>query len=234
MDLSDELLATVRADFDKQFRNDTLIRELATKIQTGSGTYADASSYAERVGDLLAKAFQDNLSADMLPDRKMIKEMAEKIIKKPLQDNHQIITEATRQAQESLNESAGLGLSAEIPAFNEDRAEGIIDKVCEYDDFDLAKWLLDEPVVNFSMNIVDESVKENADFQYEAGLSPKIIRTAERKCCDWCSARVGEFPYAPDMSREVFRRHRFCRCLVMYNPADGKNRMQNAHTKKWN
>lgn len=35
------------------------------------------------------------------------------------------------------------------------------------------------------------------------------------------------------MPEDVFRRHERCRCLVTYDPADGSNRRQNVHTKKW-
>lgn len=31
----------------------------------------------------------------------------------------------------------------------------------------------------------------------------------------------------------MFRRHERCRCVVLYDPADGSNRIQNSHTKKW-
>ena len=32
---------------------------------------------------------------------------------------------------------------------------------------------------------------------------------------------------------DVFRRHKNCHCLILYNPGDGSKRRQNAHTKRW-
>ncbi len=42
----------------------------------------------------------------------------------------------------------------------------MVEKITEYDNFEDAKWLLDEPVVNFIQSIVDDVVKENVEFQY--------------------------------------------------------------------
>ncbi|MBO4861480.1 MAG: hypothetical protein J5535_01100, partial [Firmicutes bacterium] len=70
----------------------------------------------------------------------------------------------------------------------------------------------------------------NADFHYKTGLSPKIVRTAEAKCCDWCASLEGEYDY-PLEDTEVYRRHDNCRCIVEYKPGDG--RKQDVHTKQW-
>ena len=50
--------------------------------------------------------------------------------------------------------------------------------------------MLKEPLVNFGQSIVDEAVRSNADFQYKAGLSPKIVRTSTGNCCEWCDKPV--------------------------------------------
>lgn len=92
------------------------------------------------------------------------------------------------------------------------------------------KWVLGESVINFSQTIVDDTIKTNAEFHYKAGLSPKIIRTSDGNCCDWCDSVVGVYKY-PDVPKDVYRRHKHCQCEVNYYPGDGK--YQNAHTKKW-
>lgn len=99
--------------------------------------------------------------------------------------------------------------------------------------FDNVSWLLDAVVSTFCMSIVDDSVKANADFQYNAGMSPKIIRTTDGKCCEWCNKLAGVYDYekVKNTGNEVFRRHRNCGCVVAYDPGDG--RIQNAHTKEW-
>ena len=93
--------------------------------------------------------------------------------------------------------------------------------------------MIGEPIINFAQAIVDDTVRVNADFQYKAGLSPKIIRTSTRKCCKWCDKLTGVYEYeeVSDNGNDVFRRHKYCKCLVEYAPGDGTK--QNVHTKRW-
>lgn len=123
-----------------------------------------------------------------------------------------------------------ISLKAIKPEINQDRIDGIVNKISEYDDFKEGKWLLEEPIKNFAQSIVDDTIKTNADFQYKSGLTPKIVRKEVGSCCDWCKEVVGVYEY-PDVPKDVYRRHRFCRCTVDYLPGDG--RKQDVHTKKW-
>ena len=77
-----------------------------------------------------------------------------------------------------------------------------------------------------------DALKENAEFQYGAGLSPVIRRTANGGCCDWCAKLAGTYPYADvrDIGNDVYRRHRSCRCCIVYDPGEGK--VQDVHTKQ--
>ena len=72
--------------------------------------------------------------------------------------------------------------------------------------------------------------KNYVNFQGRSGLTPKIIRKAERKCCDWCAQLAGEYDY-PDIPDDVYRRHERCQCTVEYDPGEG--RRQNVHTRQW-
>lgn len=101
--------------------------------------------------------------------------------------------------------------------------------------FDNVAWLLDEVITNFCMSIVDDSVKNNADFHYKTGLRPKIIRITDGRCCEWCSKLAGSYDYEKvrNAGNDVFRRHRNCGCIVAYDPDDGTKRIQNAHNKQW-
>ena len=65
---------------------------------------------------------------------------------------------------------------------------------------------------------------------HKLGLKPKIVRRESGDCCEWCKQVEGVYEY-PNVPRDVYRRHRYCRCTVEYSPGDGK--IQNVHTKKW-
>lgn len=147
-----------------------------------------------------------------------------------LEDDHTMISKATQEVQQVLNETAGIGIKAQSAPLDQDRVEGILNRVCAADQYDEVAWVLDEPVKTFSRSVVDDTLKANVDFQGRAGLAPKIIRRAENHCCEWCNKLEGVYTY-PDVPKDIYRRHERCRCIVEYDPGSGKR--QNVHTKGW-
>ena len=146
-------------------------------------------------------------------------------------NNYNIITNATDAIQKALNDNANIGIKPITPALNQDRIDGIINRVSSEPVYDDVAWILDEPVVNFSQSIVDDSIKCNSEFQGKSGMSPKIIRKLAGRCCEWCSRLAGTYVY-PDVPKDVYRRHENCRCTVDYTPEKGR-KSQNVWTKKW-
>lgn len=146
-------------------------------------------------------------------------------------NNYDLITEVTKQVQQSLNEASGIGMKTITPELNQDRIDGIINRVSDADDFDSISWLLNEAIVNFSQSIVDDSIRENAEFQSKAGLQPVIIRKTSGSCCAWCAALAGRYRYPDEVPHDVYRRHQRCRCTVDYDLGSGK--IQNVHSKQW-
>lgn len=196
-----------------------------------SGTdYAAAEDYAEKVGASLAEAFRRNLTADTLPDGKLYWNIADRVVRPMLEQDHDLIADAAATAQQKLNELAGLNLKAQRAVLNESRVDGILQKAAAAENFEDAAWVLDEPVRTFSRMTVDDTLKANVDFQGKTGRSPRVIRTAESGCCKWCSAQAGTYTY-PDVPRDVYRRHERCRCRVEYDPGSG--RRQNVWDKQW-
>ena len=82
-------------------------------------------------------------------------------------------------------------------------------------------------------SIVDDTIKTNADLHYQVGLSPKIERISTGKCCAWCDKLAGIYNYedVKNTGNDVFRRHRGCNCLIIYDPKNGSKRV-NVHTHK--
>lgn len=144
-------------------------------------------------------------------------------------NNHDLVADYCEAVQTELNKAAGIGIKAIRPELDQDKIDGIINRLSEEETFEKISWILEEAVVNFAENIVDSAVSENAKFQHKAGLKPKIIRKEVGNCCDWCKQVAGSYEY-PDVPEDVYRRHRYCRCTVEYDPGDGKR--INAHTKK--
>ena len=232
-DIAPKLLKKIQDDFKNKFDNSKIIRELYRKVEQGNATYKEANEFAIEVGELLSGSFKKNLSSSVLPDGRMYYNIADRIIRDTLGNNYELVADISAKIQEILNKKAGIGIKAIKPKINEDKVRGIVDIVSGKEKYDDIAYMLGEPVVNFSQSVVNDAVRENADFQYKAGLSPKIIRTSTGKCCEWCDKLAGIYDYeaVSDTGNNVFRRHKYCRCLVEYAPGDGKR--QNVHTKQW-
>lgn len=229
IDIVPELLAHIQQDFNQAYKNDTKIQQLANKISSGKADYADAQEFAQRTGELMAAALQKNITADKLPNGQMYYNIADRILGTMLKTDYGIVAKKAAEVQQHLNENAGLGLKAQTADYDEENAKSIIDKVSASEDFNKVSYMLKAPVETFSMKVVDDTIKKNADFHYKAGLKPRIVRSAETKCCDWCASLDGTYEY-PGVPKEVFARHNNCRCTVNYDPRDGK--VQNVWNKK--
>lgn len=233
-DIAPELLRKIQEAFRRDIETSVRIKNVLDKLKAGTATYEDAQVYAGKIGQALTRAFKHNLSAELLPDGRMYYNIAERVLAPMLEESYSRVAATTERIQQSLNKNAGIGLKARRAALNEDRVKGIVDKVSNAESFEDVQWVLDAPVENFCRNVVDETLKANAEFHGKSGLNPRIIRKAESRCCKWCSQLEGEYLYDEGtMPEDIFRRHERCRCLVTYDPADGSNRRQNVHTKKW-
>ena len=218
----EEILAGFQADANRR------IAEIQKKIKEGSGSYADALSLASRSGRAAGKAIGNALIENAI-DGAADPDLTAQLVPTVLRENYKTVTSATEQVQTSLNEKAGIHLKAQVPEFNQDRSDGLVKEILGKADIQAFAPTLTQQVENASMGIVDDSVRQNADFHYRSGLSPKIVRTSEWKCCEWCSRLAGTYDYP--CKNEVYRRHDNCRCVVEYDPGTGK--IQNAHTKRW-
>ena len=229
-DIVPGLLEAIQADFQKSMKGNKAIERIMKLIEAGTATYKEANDYATWTGQLLSAALKKNITPGSLPDGRMYFNIADRILGETLKENHELITTATNAIQTSLNKSAGISIKAVDPELNQDRVAGLVDKISGEADFEKVKWLLDEPIVNFSEAIVDESIRKNADLHAAAGLNPVLHRIASPDCCEWCTDIAGRCEYedAPD---DIYRRHERCRCTVDYDPGEGKK--QNVWSKEW-
>lgn len=229
-DITPALLEKLQKRFSEKISVNPKIRALDKKIRAGQATYADAEDYAYLIGAALSEVFRGNLSSAVLPDGRLYFNIAERILSSMLGENHRLVSEATEIVQNFLNKSAALGLKPQLVPVNQNRIIGLVNKVANAERFDDVAWVLDEPVKNFTMSVVDDILKANVEFQGKAGLSPVIVRTATWKCCEWCAKMAGVYSY-PVENNDVYRRHERCRCRVEFDPKTG--RRQNVHSKTW-
>lgn len=254
-DVVPELLTKVEKEFNKRHKDSKALKALNAKLKDGTATYHDANLYAIEVGEMLKDAYK-KITGDDLPDGRMYYNIAERVIGTTIEEKFNLVTEMAEKVQKALNKGAGIGLKALKPDIDPNRVQGILNRLAEAESFDNIAWILGEPVVEFMLNAVDESIRLNADFQAKSGLRPIIVRKMEstpittytKKVkgkvygpymqtqpmpCQFCSSLAGTYDYyeVQDSHNDVFRRHAHCRCTVEYYPGNGK--VQNAHTKTW-
>lgn len=230
-DIVPELLENIQRDFNTTINKNKKIQQIHEMIENGTATYEHAYEYAQEVGEALSQAFKKHIKSDVLPDGYMYFNIADRLLNTTLQNNHILVSAVSVEVQEILNRQAGLGLKGIEAPLNQQRIKSIIERVVHEEVFDDVAWILQEPIINFSQSVVDDTLKENVKFQGESGLSPKIIRqTTETDACDWCRSMAGTYKY-PNVPDGVYTRHDRCRCTVEYDPGDA--RRQNIWTREW-
>ena len=236
-DFGQSLLTDISGTLARKMTKDTKIRNLGRKIRDGTD-YQLANDYAVRAGELLSQSIMENTTT--LPY--MSEEVAREVIPPLLTANHDIVVTAVKTIQQNINKDAGIGLKALTADLDTNRIEGLIQKVASYETFDEARWVLNEPVINYAMSVVDQTIRKNFDASTKAGLRAKIVRKCEphetvtrnriikgksysytyEVPCQWCQDLEGEYDYqeVKKTGSDVFRRHDGCRCTVEYIQGD--------------
>lgn len=230
-DIVPALLESIQTDFNNRTQESKKLKRALSLLKNKKATYLDANEFAIEVGEILADVLNIHVTVDVLPDGKMYFNIADRILNDTMRNNYDLIAEYTEMLQTELNHEAAIRLKGQVPELNQDRIDGIVNRLASELDFESAKWLLDEPIVNFSQSVVDDAIKANVEFHYKAGLKPKITRKVDgHKACKWCRSLAGTFDYK-EAPKDVYRRHERCKCTVEYIPNGSKR--QDVWTKEW-
>lgn len=230
-DIVPELLKKIKNDFEIRKKENKVIGSILINLENQKATYLDANLYAVELGQILSDVLGIHITPDVLPDGKMYFNIADRVLNETLKENFDLISNFSTDVETILNKKAKIGLKTQLVELNQDRLDGLVNRLSSEVDFENAKWLLGEPIVNFSQSVVDDIIKANAEFHKRAGLNPTIERTLVGKPCKWCKNLAGSYAY-PNVPDDVYHRHERCRCTVDYNPKGSKR--QNVWSKDWN
>lgn len=235
-DLIEKLKKEIADTFDDKLVNSKIVQEKAVKLSKKLASYIDANEISIESGKLLAQTLTEKISEELFENGKMSEEFAKGVIKPSIERNYEIVSGYTKDVQDSLNKKAGINIKSKRAKFNEERADNLCEKLAEKD-FEDTKWLLDEPIVNNSQSIVDDTIKVNADFLSKSGLKETISRSTNGGCCEWCEEVSGTFDYEyvkewvrRDPKHNVFSRHRYCNCIISHTTEKGIKAVNN----QWN
>ena len=204
-------------DIEKEFKaavdGDPKCQKLWKTIREGKGNYKTANKLAQQIGKDLGKTLVKNAPYEDINEWDLID-----LLPKSLGLDHQMVADACRDVQENMNKKAGLGIKFQEPKFDMDRVTGLIKELEDHPVFtDIEKSFMDQ-LVNFSENVVDESIRDNAAIMAKSGIKTMVIRQAEFKACEWCQEVAGSYDYndVKDKGNDVWRRHENCHCTIDY------------------
>ena len=232
-ELGQSLLANIQKTFLGRLKTDRKLKTITRRIRDGT-RYEIANDYAIRTGELLSESVRANTRTLAY----MSEDVAREVLTPLLEADHELVATVSKQIQTNINKRAGVGLTALVADLDTNRIEGLISKVSSYETFDEARWVMGEPLINYSMAVVDQTIRKNFDASTKAGLRPKIVRETEAHetvtrnrvihgktysytyevPCEWCKNLAGTYDYddVSDRGNDVFRRHEGCRCKVEY------------------
>ena len=235
--MAEDMLALkdrLRGEFTKLFEKDPDIERTYEMIRNRSADYADAQRFAIKVGDILTKTLQ---AEDYTGEN--LYELADDVMNM-LDQNVRLIDAVCDTIQGQMNESANIGIEPIAPEMPPDRAAGIKDAVINASSNEDIYNSVAASATNYGQALVDEWVKTNAEFQLKSGLGATIVRvwsgsypSHDTKHTDYCRSLAGVYSYEngiPDGrnrggiwgmegDKNIFARHKGCRCTVSYYPA---------------
>lgn len=230
-----ELRSRIRRMFSERFDKDPEVERIYKMIRNRSADYADAQRFAIALGDILTEVLQaeDYTGVNLY-------ELAEDIVGM-LDQNVRLVDQVCDVIQGQMNESAKIGIEPVIPKMSADRKQGIKDMVINANSNDTIHNAVAQSVTNYGQAYVDEWVKTNAEFQIKSGLGATIVRvwsgsypSHDTKHTDYCRELAGVYQYesgaqnymrkggnmwSVEGGKNVFARHKGCRCTVSFYPA---------------
>ncbi len=222
---TDEILRKIIRRYGVETENIRTMQIIESKLAKHTVNYSDANRYAQEIGNILTGIFREYLP-EALTDGKLYRAAAEVLVKDPMYQAVNDVNKVARMIQNDLNAQAGIGMNAITPEVNEDQIDGIITGICNAETYAGSEELFMDQLGNFLEGHVDDFVRENADFQSNAGLTVIVQRIADAKCCKWCSNLAGSWLYdqVRDRGNDIWKRHNNCHCQIIYDPRGSKRR----------
>lgn len=233
-DVAPKLLEAITDTYSRETAKSEKIKSFFDKIERGTADYEDLLGYAKELGNCLETAFKVNIRDEVLPDGKMYYNIAQRLVEPVVRQNYELVSRQCVNVQTSLNHKAKIGLKGIKPSYKQEKTDSIIDYISNADKYSEREKSFLQSLSTNAKSVVDDSVKENADFHYKNGLSPKIIRKTSGTSCKWCQRLAGVYEYknVKNTGNDVFRRHANCDCTVSYDPGNGAKKIVWTKTQK--
>lgn len=231
--LGQDAVDRARKWLEEALENDEDVARVIDKLTNGTATYIDVNTYAQRVGELSGQTVWRSYRYATRARGELELEILKPVLYDRAQGDYDLVVDFAKKVQEEMNQNFDISMKAVAPEYNNSRVNNLIQKLYEYENENINfRDFLESSVENMALSAADETQEANVAAQYDAGLRPMIHRRATPGCCEWCAALAGDYDYSPKMNKDVYHRHRNCRCVVYYDPGTGR-RFQDVWTKKF-
>lgn len=231
-ELAEQLSNEITKKYKIKLSESQLEKKLLAKIKALNASQLDMHSYSQRSAELLSDVLVDVLTTDVLPAGSIPQEIAESCVGDQLSYQYERVNSMSKKVQSSIYKKKRIHLNVTDAIKDTDNANSIVNKIMTYKSAEDAIYLLKNPVVRYSQQVVDSFIHENAQIAYDAGFEPTVERRATAHACKWCQSVAGTYKYddVSNNGNDVWRRHNNCRCTVVTEIDKGV--FSSARTKK--
>lgn len=214
----------VDKEFQKRVLKDMRLMEIRSRVKRGIATFADTAEYNDRISNILGSVLSGRMPS--VPNVERVK-LCEYMLRYLYNDTNEMCA----AVQQTLDKANGIQITPQKAPFPAERVKKIAKSLTDPTVPEKTiKRRAKAPVTNVSKSFHDDYMKKNAAFRNDAGLKVWLNRETDGKCCKWCSALAGRYPYsaAPE---DIFRRHDNCGCSVTFE--NGRQRQDVWSKRSW-
>lgn len=135
IDVAPEIYQNIEKSYYNGRERSKRLKDIRNKAEAGEADFEDAHNYAMELGNILAKAFEESISAEVLPDGHMYYNIAKRTIEPMLIKAYEDISEVCESVQKAAYKKVGIGIKPLRPGFPQDRIDGIINRLTSEDKY---------------------------------------------------------------------------------------------------
>lgn len=194
-------------------------------IEDKTATYTALAEFSKVLGDRVGQNIIKNIIED-IPEGELT-EFAEKCLAPIYKDMETTMLMLCNNVQFMQNAKAKIGLAPVNVQLDESRINNAVRRFAEAVDFASVKFLANSNTAkSIARNVVNESIKQNSEFQEKAGLNVLLSRSDNGGCCKWCKTVTGTFTSFEDLPVGFWAIHNGCGCTIDYKVGKTKSRLK--------
>lgn len=218
----DKVKNQIIQQYDKKMEKH--VTHFQSRIENGTATARTAQNFAERSGDIMQECIIDAIEAnpELLDEAgALTDEVANAILKGPLQKTFDDSARYTANVQEMINRRSGMGIKGVAAEY--DRAiEGKAIQNAVGKEFSTVKENLKKEIIASALQGQGDTLRDCSEVLENLGVDVIVSRTYDgvgvhngRDDCQWCLQRCGTYyGYGEAEEAGAFERHPGCGCTI--------------------